>query len=144
MEISGVELDRTTLDNIRSICEQFAGVDEGLLQDRPLFRLGSRRFAIYNGCCSPPRPRWSSSGPSLHFIADPDEIAALRQDGRFSSSPHHGDRGWLAVSLEDPVGTDWVEIAELLEASYRQVAPRNPPTGDSNRLHRFGGSSVQE
>jgi len=60
----------------------------------------------------------------LHFIADPDEVAALRQDGRFSSSPHHGDRGWLAIGVDDPMDADWVELAELLKASYRQVAPR--------------------
>ena len=124
MERSDSELDDAALDRIRSICRQFDGADEGELQDRPLFRVGARRFAIFNGRASPPRPRWSSSGPSLHFLADPDEIAALREDGRFRSSPHHGDRGWLAIALEDHTTVDWDEIAELLESGYRQVAPR--------------------
>ena len=47
-----------------------------------------------------------------------------RADGRFSSSPHHGDRGWLVIDLEDHNAVDWDEIAELLESGYRQVAPR--------------------
>lgn len=59
---------------------------------------------------------------SLHFLADPLEIDALRQDRRFRSSPHHGDRGWLAIALDDLA--DWDEIAELLESGYRQVASR--------------------
>lgn len=66
-----------------------------------MFRVGRRRFAIVNGRGSPPRPRWASSGPSLHFLADPDELDAV----------------------------DWGEIAELLESAYRQVAPRLRPGG---------------
>ena len=125
MERSNSELDEVALDRIRLICRQFAGADEGELQDRPLFRVGRRRFAIFNGRGSPARARWSSSGPSLHFLADPDEIAALREDDRFRSSPHHGDRGWLAIGLEDHQAVDWKEIAELLESAYQQVAPRS-------------------
>ena len=124
MERSDSELDEAALDRIRVICGQFSGADEGELQDRPLFRVGRRRFAIFNGCGSPRRRRWSSSGRSLHFLADPEEIAALREDGRFLPSPHHGDRGWLAISLEDHGAVDWDEIAELLESGYLQVSDR--------------------
>ena len=124
MKRSDSDLDKAALDRIRLICREFAGADEGELQDRPVFRVGRRRFAIFSGRGSPPRPRWRSSGPSLHFLADPNEIAALCQDGRFRSSPHHGDRGWLAIDLEDPSAVDWDEIAELLDSAYRQVAPR--------------------
>ncbi|MBK5224179.1 MAG: MmcQ/YjbR family DNA-binding protein [Acidimicrobiia bacterium] len=126
MERSDTELDDAALDRIRVICRRFAGADEDELQDRPLFRVGRRRCAIFNGRSSPPRPRWSSSGRSLHFLADPDEISALGEDGRFTRSPHHGDRGWLAINLDDQGAVDWDEIAELLESGYRQVAPRTP------------------
>jgi predicted DNA-binding protein (MmcQ/YjbR family) len=124
MERSDSELDAAALDRIRLICHQFRGAEEGELQDRPLFRVGRRRFAIFNGCASPARRRWNSSGRSLHFLADPEEIAALRGDGRFTPSPHHGDRGWLAMSLEDQGAVDWDEIAELLQSGYLQVADR--------------------
>ena len=116
--------DEVVLHRLRAICRGFAGADEGALQDRPLFRVGRRRFAIFNGEASPPRPRWSQSGRSLHFVADPLELDALRQDGRFTPSPHHGDRGWLTMRLDDPDAADWAEIAELLESAYRHVAPR--------------------
>jgi hypothetical protein len=116
--------DDSVLRRIRVICEEFAGADEGELQGRPLFRVGRRRFAIFNGDTSPPRPRWSSSGRSLHFIADALEYDAVGQDGRFTVSPHHGDRGWLAIRLDRPDEADWSEIAELLESAYRHVTPR--------------------
>ena len=116
--------DDIVLRRVRVICKGFAGADEGELQGRPLFRVGRRRFAIFNGDTSPPRPRWNSSGRSLHFVADSREFEALRQDGRFTTSPHHGDRGWLSMRLDRPDEADWSEIAELLESAYRHVTPR--------------------
>ena len=113
--------DRAALDRIRHICLRLPGATEAELQGRPMFRVGRRRFALFNGSSSPSRPRWGSSGRSLHFLADPLEVEALRQDGRFAASPHHGDRGWLAVRL-DAVEIDWAEIRELLETAYHQVA----------------------
>jgi predicted DNA-binding protein (MmcQ/YjbR family) len=122
-------VDDEILGRLRDVCRRFPGADEGELQDRPLFRVGRRRFAIFNGATFDHRPRWATSGRSLHFLADPGEIDALWHDGRFSPSPHHGDRGWLTLGLEDAESTDWAEIGELLESAYRQVAPR----------HRQGG-----
>ena len=116
--------DDEILGQIRVLCDRFPGAAEGELQARPLFRVGRRRFAIFNGAASDDRPRWATSGRSLHFLADPSEIDALRHDGRFSPSPHHGDRGWLALRLEDASTVDWIEVAELLGSAYQQVAPR--------------------
>ena len=116
--------DDDALERVRRICFGFAGADEAELQGRPLFRVGRRRFAIFNGAGSPPRPRWNSSGRSLHFLTDPLELEALRQDRRFAVSPHHGHRGWMTLRL-DGGDVDWVEVAELLESAYRQVVPRS-------------------
>jgi predicted DNA-binding protein (MmcQ/YjbR family) len=114
--------DIAALDRVRKICLRLPGTDEAELQDRPLFRVGRRRFALFNGQSSPNRPRWNSSGRSLHFLADPLELDALRQDGRFAASPHHGHRGWLTVRL-DTNDIGWDELTELLESAHRQVAP---------------------
>jgi predicted DNA-binding protein (MmcQ/YjbR family) len=118
-------VDAEVLGRLRELCRQFPGADEGELQDRPLFRVGRRRFAIFNGETSDTRPRWSDSRRSLHFLADPLEIEALRHDDRFCVSPHHGDRGWFALELDDVGSVDWAEVAELLESAYLQVAPRS-------------------
>ena len=117
------EADGLALGNVREICSGFVGADEGELQNRPLFRVGRRRFAIFNGAASPPRPRWASAGRSVHFLADPAERHALAQDRRFLTSPHHGDRGWFATRLDERQTLDWTEIGELLESAYLQVRP---------------------
>jgi predicted DNA-binding protein (MmcQ/YjbR family) len=119
--------DEETLTALRRLCLSFDRADEGELQGRPLFRVGRRRFAIFNGLASPRRPRWEGSGRSLHFLSDPDERDALRQDPRFEPSPHHGDRGWFALRLDEPV--DWSEVAELLESAHRQVIGSRPGAG---------------
>src|SRR5262249_4574521 len=94
----GDELD---LSRIRQICFRFPEVEEAILQDRPLFRVRHKRFALFNGTLSPPRPRWQAFGRSLHFVTEPGEREALRQDPRFCISPHHGDCGWMALDLQD-------------------------------------------
>ena len=114
--------DERALAHIRRICLRFPEVEEAELQDRPLFRVRTRRFALFNGALSPPRPRWSAFGRSLHFLSEPQERLALLADERFVPSPHHGDRGWIALDLA--VEPDWAEVAELLETGYRQAASR--------------------
>jgi predicted DNA-binding protein (MmcQ/YjbR family) len=114
--------DDEALRLIRRSCGALPEVDEGVLQSRPLFCVRGRRFAIFNGSLSPPRPRWQDSGQSLHLLTDPDEREPLRQDRRFASSPHHGDRGWFSLRL-DREQVDWTEIGELIQAAYRQAAP---------------------
>lgn len=42
---------------------------------------------------------------------------------RFFRPPYVGGKGWIGVRLDVP-GVDWEEIAELVEESYRLVAPR--------------------
>jgi hypothetical protein len=117
------EGDRRDLGRIRSVCSAFPECDEHELQGRPLFRVRTRRFAIFNGATSPRRPRWDAFGRSLHFVTDPHERESLMQDAGFRLSPHHGDRGWLVLDLTGE-GVDWTEVAELLETAYRQVAGR--------------------
>lgn len=92
------------------MCLGFAGAEEAQPQSRPLF--------------SPPRPRWNGSGQSVHFLTDPLEVEVLHRDHRFTPSPHHGDRGWMAMRL-DRGDIDCHEIAELLESAHRQVVPRS-------------------
>ena len=113
--------DARTLDRLRRICLAFPEADESTLQDRPLFHVRRRRFAIFNGADAPARPRWAGAGCSLHFLTDPAERDALRAEPRVRVSPHHGDRGWMSVSLDVP--PDWAEITELLESAYRTAAP---------------------
>lgn len=57
---------------------------------------------------------------SMVFKPDPEDEPALRQDPRMFSPPYWGPFGWLGMPLE--LDGDWDEVAELVDASYRQVA----------------------
>ena len=131
--------DERHLSRVRGICLAFPEVEETALQDRPLFRVRTKRFAIFNGLLAPTRPRWQSFGRSLHFVTEPHERHALRQDSRFTTSPHHGDRGWMALRLEGD-RTDWCEVAELLETAYRQVASRELIAALDRRAEPYDGA----
>ncbi len=41
---------------------------------------------------------------------------------RFFVPPYVGAKGWVGMRLGP--GTDWVEVAELAEDSYRLIAPK--------------------
>ena len=122
--MTGDEADDVVLGRIRARCAGWPEVEETELQDRPLFRVRQRRFAIVNLATSPPRPRWDGFGRSLHVLADAGELDALLADPRFRPSPHHGSSGWVAVTI-DAETVDWVEIGELLESGYRRAAGRD-------------------
>ena len=115
--------DEQDLARIRALCRTFPEAEEGLLQDRPLFHVRRRRFALFNGDGSPPRSRWRAFGRSLHFATDPSQHPALERDPRLAASPHHGFRGWMAIDLRRR-DVDWRWLATLLETAYRQVAGR--------------------
>lgn len=119
---SDIASEAASLDRIRGICARFPETEEGLLQDRPLFHVRRRRFAILNGDASPPRMRWAAFGSSLHFANDPDHARRLLSDPRFRESPHHGFRGWRALDLTHEI--DWTVVGDLLEHAYRSVAPK--------------------
>lgn len=58
---------------------------------------------------------------TIVFKPEADDRPALLQDPRFFSPPYWGPGGWLTIDI-DPPDTDWTEIAELIDASYRLVA----------------------
>jgi predicted DNA-binding protein (MmcQ/YjbR family) len=54
---------------------------------------------------------------------DPADRPALEQDRRFYYPAYMGPSGWLG--LDFTVGTvDWDEVRELVDASFRLVAPK--------------------
>jgi hypothetical protein len=80
---------------------------------RPTFRAGKKMFATF--------AHHDEHGYAVVFKPEAAERPALDRDPRFYKPPYLGPSGWLALDLTvAPV--DWTEAAELLEASYRQVA----------------------
>ena len=58
---------------------------------------------------------------SLLVLPDLGEHEALVQDERVYRPAYLGPYGWLGIDLT--IDMDWVEVAELLDASFRITAP---------------------
>jgi len=65
---------------------------------------------------------WIAHDAAILVRPDADDAPALRQDPRFWVPAYVGPSGWLGIDFDDD--TDWQEIAELIDASYRMTAPR--------------------
>jgi hypothetical protein len=60
---------------------------------------------------------WCAAPPGAQ-----DALVAAAPD-RFFVPPYVGHRGWLGVRLDIPL--DWQEVADLVVAAYRTVAPKH-------------------
>jgi hypothetical protein len=100
------------LARLRACCSALPQALEFESHGRPNFRAGARQvFAIYGAGPSHPH--------AVVLRVDPADEQGMRADARFFVPPYYPDR--LGLDLDVP-GTDWDEVAELLEASYRMVA----------------------
>jgi predicted DNA-binding protein (MmcQ/YjbR family) len=101
------------LQRLRELCLAFPEAVEVQAWGRPTFRAGTKIFVTAGSSMDRPH--------SIVFKPDPQERPALVDDPRFFVPPYFGPAGWLAIDFDLP-DTDWVELAELTETSYRQVA----------------------
>ena len=107
------------LGRVRGIALALPEAAEKITHGRPTFST-QKTFAFYGG--SPRGETGNRHDTALLFRPDPDDEPALRQNARFFEPAYLWPHGWLALDLGDD--TDWAEIAELVDASYRQTAPR--------------------
>ncbi|RDH10610.1 MmcQ/YjbR family DNA-binding protein, partial [Tsukamurella pulmonis] len=115
--------DDPMLARVREIALAFPETEEKIAHGRPTFRCG-KMFGVYGGGTKKTADRpHEQRNTSLLFIADPAERAALEQDERFYLPAYMASAGWLGLDLT--IGTvDWDEVRELLDASYRRIAPK--------------------
>lgn len=106
------------LARVRTIALALPDTTEVVAHGRPTFRCG-KMFGNYGGGEKGNKVRHDQS---ILFIADPAEREALLADSRFYLPAYLGAYGWVGLVLDDE--TDWSEVAELLDASYRQIAPK--------------------
>jgi predicted DNA-binding protein (MmcQ/YjbR family) len=61
---------------------------------------------------------------AINFKGAPGAQQALvgSDPGRFFVPPYSGPKGWVGAYLD--VRQDWDELAELIEDSYRMIAPK--------------------
>jgi hypothetical protein len=115
--------DDPGLAELRAIALCFPEAFEKISHGRPVFCV-PKIFAMYGGSCKTTSPGEMTPFPhSVLFKADDTDRKALEQDGRFFFPAYVGPYGWLGLDLM-AAKVDWVEVKELVDASYRLVAPR--------------------
>jgi predicted DNA-binding protein (MmcQ/YjbR family) len=108
------------LAELREIALGFPGAHEKISHGRPGF-FAVKMFAGYGGSTK----RTGEMTAVNHCVmikVNPSDQAALQRDERFFYPAYVGVSGWLG--LDFTVATvDWDEVRELVDASYRLVAP---------------------
>ncbi len=111
-------MDRA-IDRIREICRAFPGGVEKDSWGNATFRVSNRIF-VWTMVMDDP------AGATARFItvkaAAGDQESLVAEGHPFFSPRSSGSRGWVGVVLDDE--TDWTAVRELIEDSYREIAPR--------------------
>jgi predicted DNA-binding protein (MmcQ/YjbR family) len=105
------------LARLRAICLSFPETAERVSFGDPNWTVNGKGFAAQKG-------NFEAGRPSLWFKPAAGEQEVLAADAeRFFVPPYVGGKGWLAMYL-DAQALDWSEVAELVEDSYRHMAPK--------------------
>ncbi len=113
--------DDPGLADLRRIALGLPGVVEKISHGRPVFCV-PKMFAVFGGT-SKATGEMVAFPHSVLVKADESERAALEQDRRFFFPMYLGPFGWLGLDFE-AAPVDWSEVTELVDASYRLVAPK--------------------
>ncbi|MDT5300045.1 MAG: hypothetical protein QOG79_3287 [Mycobacterium sp.] len=115
--------DDPGLAQLRAIALGFPEAFEKISHGRPVFCV-PKMYAVYGGSCKTISPGEMTPFPhSVLVKADDSDRKALEQDRRFFFPAYMGPYGWLGLDLT-AAKVDWDEVKELVDASYRLVAPR--------------------
>jgi hypothetical protein len=116
------------LGRVRAVALSFPDAAEKISHGHPAF-FTTKVFAYYGGSVKVDGV-YQQHERSVLVLVDPAERAALLEDGRCYVPAYLGASGWIGVDLDDE--TDWGEVGELLDASYRRTAgPRRIAKLDS-------------
>ncbi len=124
------------LNRLRELALAFPDAAEKISHGHPAF-FTTKVFAYYGGSIKV-NGEYERHEQSVLVLIEPDERLALLEQPRCYLPAYLGPSGWLGVDLT--AGTDWAEIGELLDASYRRTAgPRRvarlPRTDPGVRLN---------
>lgn len=113
--------DDPGLAEVRGIALSYPDAVEKVSHGRPGFFVG-KMFAMYGGST---RESGAMTGvPHCVMVkVEESDRAALQADERFFHPAYLGASGWLGLDFSR-AEVDWTEVRELIDASYRLVAPR--------------------
>jgi predicted DNA-binding protein (MmcQ/YjbR family) len=118
------------LGRLRALALTFPDAAEKMSHGHPAF-FTTKVFAYYGGSVKL-HGVYQQHEHSVLVLVDPDERAALLAEDRCYVPAYLGAYEWIGVDLADD--TDWDEVDELLDISYRRTAgPRRVAVLDSRR-----------
>jgi predicted DNA-binding protein (MmcQ/YjbR family) len=112
--------DDPILARVRALAAELPGSAEKVSHGRPAFHT-VKVFAYYGGSLRQ-ADEWVQHPYSVVVQPDAADRRALLEEERSYVPAYLGPSGWIGVDLD--ADTDWTEIAELLDASYRLTAPK--------------------
>ena len=112
--------DDPLLARVRALAGALPGALEKISHGHPAFYT-KKVFAYYGGSLKQ-EGAWVQHPHSLTVLPDESDRRALLGDPRVYVPAYLGPSGWIGVDLDG--STDWDEVAELLDASYRLTAPK--------------------
>lgn len=113
-------MPHAALARLRAICLALPDSTEVEAWGAPTFRVG-KIFAMYS---DPSDAQHSGGRPGVWLKAAPgnQELMVRDRPERFFVPPYVGPSGWIGVWLDKRVS--WKEVTQLVEDSYRLVAPK--------------------
>jgi predicted DNA-binding protein (MmcQ/YjbR family) len=112
--------DDPVLGRVRELALALPGAAEKVSHGRPAF-FTKKVFAYYGGSHKVDGD-WVQHPRCIVVLPDPADRPALLEEACTYVPAYLGPSGWIGVDLDG--ATDWTEVAELLDASYRLTAPK--------------------
>ncbi|GGJ79074.1 phosphoribosylglycinamide formyltransferase [Pilimelia anulata] len=106
------------LAGVRALAHAFPDAAEKISHGHPAFYT-TKVFAYYGGSIKVDG-EYRQHEHSVIVLVDAAERPALLDDGRCYVPAYLGAYGWIGLDLDGD--TDWDEVNELLDASYRLTA----------------------
>jgi predicted DNA-binding protein (MmcQ/YjbR family) len=106
------------LARVRALALALPDAAEKISHGHPAFYT-TKVFAYYGGSVKVDGS-YRRHERSVLVLADPDERAALLQDDRCYPPAYLAASGWIGLDVDHD--SDWGEVAELLDTSYRLTA----------------------
>ena len=104
----------SVLERVRALCMALPEATETRTFGNPTFQITGKTFCVVESY----RGEFSISVK----VGKPSQAKWLR-DSRFYRTPYVGRYGWVSLRV-DAEPLNWTEVQELIEGSYRQIAPK--------------------
>lgn len=116
--------DDALLAKVRKMALSFPEAFEKVSWGRPVF-CAPKIFVMYGGSVKgDTKGEYIQYPYSILVKVDESDRRALEHDARFFYPAYLGPSGWLGLDLTAQRKLDWNEVGELIDASFRMVAPK--------------------